>query len=70
MKFIARSHCHVKTILIMSLVLNLYSGIAIVGAAENQDVRREINYNRNGVDSQSNNIKNDTFWDTRDGKPI
>lgn len=65
-----RSHCPVKTFLIMSLVLNLYLGIEIVGAAVIQNVSREINFNRNWVVSQSNNIKNDTFWDTSDGKPI
>ncbi|MBN2514271.1 MAG: glycoside hydrolase family 2 protein [Sedimentisphaerales bacterium] len=31
----------------MSLVLNLYSGIAIVKAAKNQEGRSEINFNRN-----------------------
>lgn len=46
-KYITRSGCHIKTFLILSLALNLCSGIAIVAAAENQEVRREINFNRN-----------------------
>ena len=64
------SFCNMKAILIVSLALNLYPGIAIIKAAEKQNVSKEINFNRNMAYSQSNNIKNDTFWNTRNGKPI
>jgi len=47
MKFLTLSIYHMKTILIISLALNLCYGIAIVNAAQNQAGRREINFNRN-----------------------
>lgn len=46
-KFIPQSIYHMKTILIVSLAMNLYSGTAIVKAAQSQDIRRETNFNRN-----------------------